>query len=207
MLWGLCYRMTGVAADADELVQETFARAIERPPPAVDEDWHRWLVRVATNLSVDRLRARRRRAYSGSWLPSPVETPDVLESVTDERAGVEANYQRLESVSYAFLLALEALAPKARAVLILCDVFDYPAGEVAALLDTSESNVRVLHHRARRNFFGALAVTSGFLRGLLDVFIHALLLRTRTSERLLTGPEPSSTPSRTSSSSSRPILG
>lgn len=150
MLWGLCYRVTGVAADADELVQETFARAIERPPLAVDEDWHRWLVRVATNLSIDRLRARRRRAYPGSWLPSPVETPDALESATDQSAGVEAGYERLESVSYAFLLALEALAPKARAVLILCDVFDYPAGEVAALLGTSESNVRVLHHRARR---------------------------------------------------------
>ncbi|MGH7898849.1 MAG: sigma factor-like helix-turn-helix DNA-binding protein, partial [Candidatus Binatia bacterium] len=48
------------------------------------------------------------------------------------------------------LLALEELAPKARAVLILSDVFDYPASEVAALLDTSEANVRVLHHRARR---------------------------------------------------------
>lgn len=150
MLWGLCYRLTGVAADADELVQETFARAIERPPLVVDDDWHRWLVRVATNLSLDRLRARRRRAYTGSWLPSPLETPEALEPVSDTSAGVEASYERMESVSYAFLLALEALAPKARAVLILRDVFDYPANEVAALLDTSEANVRVLHHRARR---------------------------------------------------------
>src|SRR6185369_7928755 len=89
MLWGLCYRLTGVAADADELLQETFTRAIERPPPAVDDEWHRWLVRVATNLSLDRLRARRRRTYVGSWLPSPIETPDALEPATDAAAGVE----------------------------------------------------------------------------------------------------------------------
>jgi len=150
MLWGLCYRLTGVAADADELLQETFTRAIERPPLAVNDEWHRWLVRVATNLSLDRLRARRRRTYVGSWLPSPIETPDALEPATDAAAGVEATYERMESVSYAFLLALEALTPKARAVLILCDVFDYPVNEVAGLLDTSEANVRVLHHRARR---------------------------------------------------------
>src|SRR5580765_7322839 len=112
MLWGLCYRLTGVAADADELVQETFVRAIERPPPAVDEDWHRWLVRVATNLSLDRLRARRRRSYVGTWLPAPIEIAETLLA----EGGVEASYERLESVSYAFLLALETLAPRARAV-------------------------------------------------------------------------------------------
>ncbi len=150
MLWGLCYRLTGVAADADELLQETFARAIERPPRVVDDEWQRWLVRVATNLSLDRLRARRRRTYVGSWLPSPIETAEPPEAMTDASAGVEASYERMESVSYAFLLALEALTPKARAALILCDVFDYPASEVAELLDTSEANVRVLHHRARR---------------------------------------------------------
>lgn len=146
MLWGLCYRLTGVAADADELVQETFVRALERPP-ANDDEWERWLVRVATNLSIDRLRARRRRRYVGSWLPSPVEIAEA-EGVADE--GVAASYERLESMSYAFLLALEVLAPRARAVLILCEVFDYAAAEVAILLETTEANVRVLHHRARR---------------------------------------------------------
>lgn len=143
MLWGLCYRITGVAADADELVQETFVRALERPPRDAGGEFGGWLVRVATNLSLDRLRARRRRRYAGAWLPSPIETPEEAE-------GVEVAFERGESVSYAFLLALEALTPKARAVLILCDVFDYPAREVADLLDTSEANVRVLHHRARR---------------------------------------------------------
>ncbi len=150
MLWGLCYRLTGIAADADELVQETFVRALERPPRATgdDADLGGWLVRVATNLSLDRLRARRRRRYVGAWLPSPIETCDTVD-------GVDATYELRETASYAYLLALEALAPKPRAVVILRDVFEYPAGEVATLLDTSEANVRVLHHRARRRLAAA----------------------------------------------------
>jgi RNA polymerase sigma factor (sigma-70 family) len=70
-LWGLCYRMTGNAADADELVQDTFMRALERPPARTDQPWRPWLVRVAMNLSRDLLRHRRRSPYRGVWLPSP----------------------------------------------------------------------------------------------------------------------------------------
>src|SRR6185295_12271247 len=73
-LWGLCYRLTGSAADADDLVQETFVRAMERPPPRTDEPARPWLVRVATNLGRDLLRRRKRRGYVGPWLPSPIET-------------------------------------------------------------------------------------------------------------------------------------
>ena len=155
MLWGLCYRLTGLAADADELVQDTFVRAIERAPVVDESEYHRWLVRVATRLSLDRLRARRRRPYVGPWLPAPIETPEA-EAANE---GIEARYERLESVSYAFLLALEALQPKARAVLILREVFDYSALEVAAVLDTTEANVRVLHHRARRRLEAVRADT------------------------------------------------
>src|SRR6185295_9932169 len=75
-LWGLCYRLTGSAADADDLVQETFVRAIERPPARTDLAWRPWLVRVALNLGRDLLRRRKRRAYVGPWLPSPIETAD-----------------------------------------------------------------------------------------------------------------------------------
>jgi RNA polymerase sigma-70 factor, ECF subfamily len=59
-LWGLCYRMTGSAADAEDLVQETFVRAIERPPERLDQPWRPWLVRVAINLARDAYRRRRR---------------------------------------------------------------------------------------------------------------------------------------------------
>lgn len=153
-LWDLCYRMTGVAADADDLVQETFVRAVEASPPLPRDDLERWLVRVATNLSLDSLRRRKRRSYPGPWLPSPVEDEPGAGGgggpASAVAEAVEAGYERAEQVSYAFMVALEALGPRARAVLLLIDVLDYAAAEVGAILETSEGNVRVLHHRARR---------------------------------------------------------
>jgi RNA polymerase sigma factor (sigma-70 family) len=147
--------MTGCAADADDLVQETFVRAIERPPARTDVSWRPWLVRVALNLGRDLLRRRRRRAYVGPWLPSPVETGDDESppSVEPTLAGAETTegrYDLLESVSYAFLLALEALTPRQRAVLLLRDVFDYSVAETADALEVSEAVVKTTHHRARR---------------------------------------------------------
>jgi RNA polymerase sigma factor (sigma-70 family) len=153
-LWGLCYRMTGCAADADDVVQETFARAIERPPANTAAPWRPWLVRVAMNLSRDLLRRRKRRGYIGPWLPSPIETgeeePPAHEPVVEGQQTTEGRYDLLESVSYAFLLALEALTPQQRAVLLLRDVFDYSVREVAVALDMSQPNVKTTHHRARR---------------------------------------------------------
>lgn len=154
-LWGLCYRMTGNAADADELVQETFVRALERPPARTDEPWRPWLVRVAMNLSRDLLRHRRRSPYRGTWLPSPIETgsddaPPAYEIPAGSGSPTEGRYELLESVSFAFLLALEALTPSQRAVLLLRDVFDYSVRETADALGMSESNIKVTHHRARR---------------------------------------------------------
>jgi len=73
-LWGLCYRMTGSAADADDIVQETFVKALEKPPIDLEAPLRPWLVKVALNLSRDQLRRRRRREYFGPWLPAPVLT-------------------------------------------------------------------------------------------------------------------------------------
>ena len=153
-LWGLCYRLTGSAADADDLVQEAFVRAMERPPARTDEPWRPWLVRVALNLGRDLLRRRKRRAYVGPWLPSPIETgdedsPPAYEPVVDGQSTTEGRYDLLESVSFAFLLALEALTPRQRAVLLLRDVFDYSVRETADALGLSEPNVKTTHHRAR----------------------------------------------------------
>jgi RNA polymerase sigma-70 factor (ECF subfamily) len=67
-----------------------------------------------------------------------------------EQSTIESRYDLMESASLAFLQALEALTPTQRAVLLLRDVFDYSAAEVAGVLDTSEGNVRLVHHRARR---------------------------------------------------------
>ncbi len=155
MLWGLCYRMTGSAADADDLVQDTFVRAIERPPARRDEPWRPWLVTVAMNLSRDALRRRRRRRYSGPWLPSPIATdgdqvPPAYERPVGWENPTAGRYELLESVSYAFLVALEALTPQQRAVLLLRDVFDYTVAETAQVLDLSEPNVKTSLHRARK---------------------------------------------------------
>lgn len=154
-LWGLCYRLTGSAADADDLVQTTFVRAMESPPARTDEPWRPWLTRVAINLGRDLLRRRKRQRYVGPWLPSPIETGDESALASYEpqlAAGVttEGRYDMLESVSFAFLLALEALTPKQRAVLLLRDVFDYSVTETADALGVSEPDVKTTHHRARR---------------------------------------------------------
>jgi RNA polymerase sigma-70 factor (ECF subfamily) len=154
LLWGLCYRMTGNAADADDLVQETFVRAIEKPPPRSDEPLRPWLVRVAINLSRDLLRRRRRQGYAGSWLPSPVptdeESPASFEPPAPSEHSPVTGYDLKESISFAFLLALEALTPSQRAVLLLRDVLDYSTSETAEALGMTEANVKVVLLRARR---------------------------------------------------------
>lgn len=144
-LWGLCYRMTGVAADADELVQETFVRALENPPLDLTRELLPWLIRVATNASRDVLRRRKAQTYVGPWLPTPVDDePQVAEALSPE-----ARYSEAESVSFAFLVALEALGPTQRALVVLRDVLGYSVAETAAVLSLSEANVKTTHHRAR----------------------------------------------------------
>ena len=152
-LWGYCYRLTGNAADAEDAVQETFVRALERPPADVERPWRPWLVRVATNLVRDEWRSARRR-YVGTWLPSPIDTDAQEGMAAAWKAGLEedaqARYEALESVSFAFLLALEVLTPRQRAVLLLRDVYDYSGIESAEALAMSVANVKTTLHRARR---------------------------------------------------------
>ena len=152
-MWGLCYRMTGNAADAEDIVQDTFVRALEKPPANTQAPWTPWLAKVALNLSRDRLRRRRRQQYFGPWLPSPVRSDNhdqqPIEPATSEPSPV-ARYDLRESITLAFLVALEALTPTQRAILLLRDVFDYSTLETAETLDMTESNVKVTLHRARQ---------------------------------------------------------
>ena len=152
-LWGLCYRLTGSAADADDLVQDTFVRAMAHTPSGAGDTWRPWLVRVAMNLGRDLLRRRKRQPYIGPWLPSPIETseeePPSYEPELADHVTTEGRYDLLESVSFAFLLALEALTPGQRAVLLLRDVFDYTVQETADALGMSAANVKTTHHRGR----------------------------------------------------------
>ena len=154
-LWGLCYRMTGSTADAEEVVQETFVRVLEKPPRNTKEPLRPWLVRVAMNLSRDLLRRRRKTEYVGPWLPAPVTQECLEDTAIKEPEARPADspatrYDLIESVSVAFMLAMEALTPAQRAVLLLRDVFDYSTAETAKATGITEANVKVTLHRARR---------------------------------------------------------
>ena len=153
-LWGIAYRLTGTTADADDVVQEAFARAASSSPEPFAESLAPWLVRVVTHLAIDVLRRRKRRRYEGPWLPAPCEEedgdPDRFAARTGAAHDPEHRYGLSESATFAFLIALEALAPRPRAALLLRDVLGYSARETATALATSEANVRVLHLRGRR---------------------------------------------------------
>jgi RNA polymerase sigma-70 factor (ECF subfamily) len=148
-LRGYCYRLTGSLADAHDLVQETFVRAIESPPRDTTSPWRPWLVRVATNLLRDE-RRRTVREYDGAWLPAPLDTAAEGWWRSGLERDVEARYEVVESVTFAFLLALETLGPTQRAVLLLRDVYDYSTRECAEALALTEANVKTTLHRARR---------------------------------------------------------
>jgi RNA polymerase sigma-70 factor (ECF subfamily) len=108
-----------------------------------------WLLSVAANLARDRLRRRKRAAYVGPWLP------DAMEAAAEpETADPERRYGLRESASFAFLVALEPLTSRQRAVLLLRDVFDLSVEETATILRMGVGAVRVMHHRARAALAG-----------------------------------------------------
>lgn len=149
LLWSLSYRMTGCPADAEDVVQETYLRALARPPKDLSAPLRPWLVAVAVNLARDLLRLRRAQVYPGIWLPGPVP----LEKEPEEGPAVDPPQERfdlLESGSYAFLVALEKLTPQQRAVFLLREVFEHSTEEAAAALGMSASNVKVVLHRAKK---------------------------------------------------------
>ncbi|HKE98850.1 MAG TPA: sigma-70 family RNA polymerase sigma factor [Actinomycetes bacterium] len=159
-----CYRMLGSFQDAEDLVQETMLRAWRgRDAYQGRASLRTWLYRIATNASLDALAARaRRQAPAGGGpddpadpQPAPRLEPPWLEPVPGELvAGVDhdpaARYDRRESVTLAFVAALQRLSPRQRAVLILRDVLAWRAKEVAELLDESLPTVNSLLFRARR---------------------------------------------------------
>ncbi|MEU8341229.1 RNA polymerase sigma-70 factor [Spirillospora sp. NPDC048832] len=142
LLFAVAYRMLGTAADAEDAVQDAWLRwsAADRSGVA---DPKAYLVRITTNVALDRLRSAqaRRETYVGPWLPEPMLTsPDVAEDA-----------EMAESVSMAMLVVLETLSPLERAVFVLKEVFGYPYAEIARALDRSEASVRQLGTRARKH--------------------------------------------------------
>jgi RNA polymerase sigma-70 factor (ECF subfamily) len=142
LLFTVAYEMLGSAADAEDVLQESWLRWAGTDHAQV-HDPRSYLVRVVTRQALNRLRtlSRRREDYVGEWLPEPVlTTPDVAEDV-----------ELAESVSIAMLTVLETLAPTERAVFVLREVFEMPYSEIAEAVGKSQDSVRQIARRAREH--------------------------------------------------------
>ncbi len=168
LLFTVAYEMLGSAADAEDVLQETWLRWSGVDLGTV-ENHRAYLVRITTRQALSRLRAlsRRKESYVGSWLPEPLlTTPDVAEDV-----------ELADSVSMAMLLVLETLAPTERAVFVLREVFDFGYDEIAEAVGKTPAAVRQIAHRARahvaaRRPRGAASLVER--RGVLDAFQRAV---------------------------------
>jgi RNA polymerase sigma-70 factor (ECF subfamily) len=160
------YRIVGSVQDAEDLLQETLLAAWRGLEQFRERASVRaWLYRIATNRSLDALRASRRRPEESrrmTEVPEPTRRadpiwleayPDVLlEGIPDQALGPEARYETKEAIALAFIVGLQHLPPQQRAVLVLRDVLGFRAGEVAEMLESTEPSVHSLLRRARAAF-------------------------------------------------------
>ena len=154
-LINLAYRLLGSLAEAEDAVQETYARwyAMSRQQQDAIESPGAWLTKVASRICLNLLRSARarREAYVGAWLPEPLPEPAEWSSGRPGAAADPADRVTLdESVSMAFLVVLESMTPAERVALILHDVFGYPFTEVAEVTGRTPQACRQLASKARR---------------------------------------------------------
>ncbi|WIX90012.1 RNA polymerase sigma-70 factor [Amycolatopsis sp. DG1A-15b] len=167
LLFTVAYQLLGSAADAEDVLQETWLRWVGVDLAAV-RDRRAYLVRITTRQALMRLRAlgRRKESYVGPWLPEPLlTTPDVAEDV-----------ELADSVSMAMLLVLETLGPAERAVFVLREVFDLGYDEIAEAVGKSPAAVRQIAHRARSHVAARRprgAVSPAATRDALEAFRRA----------------------------------
>jgi RNA polymerase sigma-70 factor (ECF subfamily) len=168
LLFTVAYEMLGSAADAEDVLQETWLRWAGVDLDTV-RDQRAYLVRITTRQALTRLRTlgRRKESYVGPWLPEPLLTaPDVAEDV-----------ELADSVSMAMLLVLETLTPTERAVFVLREVFDLGYDEIAEAVDKSPAAVRQIAHRARAHVAARRprgVVSAAETRGALEAFQRAV---------------------------------
>ncbi|WP_316522074.1 RNA polymerase sigma factor SigJ [Kitasatospora brasiliensis] len=161
-LINLAYRMLGTLADAEDVVQETYARwyGLPRREREAIVSPGGWLTTVASRICLNLLgsaRARRER-YVGEWIPEPLPASrEWTDAATDPAADPADRITLDESVSMAFLVVLEAMTPAERVAFVLHDVFRYPFAEVAAIVGRSPAACRQLATSARRRIRAARA--------------------------------------------------
>jgi len=177
LLFTVAYEMLGSAADAEDVLQETWLRWAGVDLDTV-RDQRAYLVRITTRQALSRLRTLRRRkeSYVGPWLPEPLLTaPDVAEDV-----------ELAESVSMAMLLVLETLTPTERAVFVLREVFALEYDEIAEAVGKSPAAIRQIAHRARAHVAARRprgAVSAAETRSAIEAFQRAI--ETGDLQRLL----------------------
>ena len=177
LLFTVAYEMLGSAADAEDVLQETWLRWAGVDLGTV-RDQRAYLVRITTRQALTRLRTLRRRkeSYVGPWLPEPLLTaPDVAEDV-----------ELAESVSMAMLLVLETLMPTERAVFVLREVFALEYDEIAEAVGKSPAAVRQIAHRARAHVAARRprgVVSAAETRSAIEAFQRAI--ETGDLQRLL----------------------
>jgi len=159
-----CYRMLGSLHDAEDLVQETLVRAWEKRAAFAPGSYRAWLYRIATNLCLNVLTRGKKRSLPSSThheadptrpLPAPQQEPIWLEPfpddlLADQQTDPQERALQQEHITLAFLVALQRLTPGQRAILLLREVLDWPAKEVAGWLHLSVPAVNSTLQRARR---------------------------------------------------------
>jgi RNA polymerase sigma-70 factor (ECF subfamily) len=172
-LLNIAYRLVGSMSEAEDLVQEAYARLLRTDPAAID-DLRGWLVVVVSRLCLDHLRSARVRREStlGPWFPEPFVSP--ADAGADPADVVILD----ESVRMALLIVLEQLSPAERAVFVLHDVFQFSFEEVAPIVERTPAACRQLASRARRHIHGETretrpSVDPADLRRVAERFISA----------------------------------
>lgn len=148
-LFALAYRMTGSVSDAEDVIQEAWARLLDQPADKV-ESAPRWLYRTVSNLCIDALRTAKRTTtgYHGPWLPEPLIAATYFRDP-------EAEAIVREDLSMALLLMLENLSPVQRAVWVLRTTLELSFAEIGHIVERTEQNCRQIFRRASQQLPGS----------------------------------------------------